>query len=420
MTGLFAVVIALAGCASAAGGHSGGGSSGGGSVLIDELIPLTGPSASIGPSDDIPGFKAGALAVNDAGGVLGRHINLLQTDLGADPADSVTNTRQMLAQHPNVAGVVGLTSDTAVVTADLLNSSHMAVITQAGTVELDHVRLPYMWRDFQPDTINSVAMAAYALSHGYRRAALMIGQNSGSQSVVPPLVKSFTAHGGKVVVNEQLPLDQTSYQAELTKMISAHPDVIFTETDPQTAATMFSELKGMHGLTIPVVGTSATAIGPYWSTVAKAIGGVGVMNKFFVDITPPSSGSGPGYASFLKFFRKANPHASTNVYVAGNYDCIVIMALAMDMAKSTTPSVYVKDIPKVVDNHSAMKVTTYAAGLAAIKAHKPFYYAGALGPVSFNQYHSITGESVVQKSSPSGNSFVTVETLSNDMVAKYQ
>jgi branched-chain amino acid transport system substrate-binding protein len=296
----------------------------------------------------------------------------------------------------------------------------MVVITQAGTNQLDHVQFPYLWRDFQPDTVNSVAMAAYALSHGYRRAALMIGQNGGSQSVVPTLVKSFTGHGGRVVSNEQLPLDQSSYQSELTKMLSSHPDVIFTETDPQSAATMFSELKGMNGLSIPVIGTSATAIGPYWSTVSKAVGGIGEMNKFFTDITPPSTGSGPGYNTFLKFYRRANPGVPTNVYVAGNYDCIVIMALAMDMANSTKPSVYVKDIPKVVDNHSAPAVATYAAGLAAIKAHKAFYYAGALGPVSFNQYHSITGLSVAQKSASSGNSFVTVEKLSNDLVAKYQ
>lgn len=415
MAGVVALALALAACGSSAGGGS---ASGG--VLIDELIPLTGPSADIGPSDDIPGFKAGALAVNGSGGVLGHPITLTETDLGADPADSITNTRQMLAQHPNVAGVVGLTSDTAVVTAQLLNSAHMVAITQAGTNQLDHVRLPYLWRDFQPDTVNSVAMAAYALSHGYRRAALMIGQNSGSQSVVPTLVKSFTGHGGHVVINEQLPLDQSSYQAELTKMLSSHPDVIFTETDPQSAATMFSELKGMNGLSIPVIGTSATAIGPYWNTVSKAVGGVSAMNKFFTDITPPSTGSGPGYNTFLKFYKRANPGVATNVYVAGNYDCIVIMALAMDMAGSTKPSDYVKDIPKVVDDHSASAVTTYAAGLAAIKAHKAFYYAGALGPVSFNPYHSITGLSVAQKSSGSGNSFVTVQKLSNDLVAKYQ
>ncbi|MGH7721740.1 MAG: ABC transporter substrate-binding protein [Candidatus Dormibacteria bacterium] len=416
MAAALATATALAAC----GGGGGSGGSGSSSVVIDELVPLTGPSADIGPQDDIPGFTAAQAAINAAGGILGKKLTLVQTDLGADPADSVTNTRQMLAANSGLSGVVGLTSDTAVVSANVLESSHIVCITQAGTLQLDHYKSKYIFRLFPPDSTNSVAMAAVALKKGYTHAALLIGQNSGSQSVIPPLQASYTKHGGTIVDNEVLPLDQTSYQVELAKMIAAKPDVIFYETDEQTAATIFSELKTLNNLSIPIIGTSATGTGPFWQTASQAVGGYAEMAKFFVDVNAPSQYSGAGYQTFKKYYSKLYPSDTPNVYLAGNYDSVVVMALAMTMANSTDPTVYVADIPKVVADHSATSVTNYADGVAAIKAGKSFYYNGTLGPVSFDQYHSIAGEYVVEQSLPDGSGFHTIQDVPNDVVAAYE
>jgi ABC-type branched-subunit amino acid transport system substrate-binding protein len=413
-------VAALTALASACSSSGGGSTSPGGTVKIDELVPLTGPSAAFGPEDDIPGFVSAATAINAAGGIMGKHLTLIQTDLGADPADSVANIHQMLATNPGLNGVVGLTSDTALVDAPILDQANIATITEAGTILLDHVHFKYLYRDFPPDSTDSVAMAAYALKKGWTRAAFLVGENSGSQSVVPPLRASYTKHGGTIVDNEALPLDQTSYQVELSKVLAAKPQVIFYETDAQTAATIFQELKSMNNLSIPIVGTSATALGPFWQTASQAVGGYNVMNKFFIAIQSPSQYNSPAYATFYKYFRKAYPKTVVNVYLGNNYDSVIIMALAMDMAHSTDPRKYVSFIPKVVDNHSAPAVASYAAGVAAIKAGKPFYYNTTLGPISFNQYHSIAGTYVAQNISPDGKNFVTVENLPNDLVASYE
>lgn len=412
---LLVASLSLAACAS--GGSTGGGSS---TVAIDMLVPLTGPSADIGPQDDIPGFRAAEAAIKDSGGILGKKLQLVETDLGADPADSVANTRQMLAANAGLSGVVGLTSDTAVITATLLNNSHIVTMTQSGTIQLDNVHLKYLFRDFPPDSTNSVAMAAVALQKGYKKAALLIGQNSGSQSVVPPLVASYQKHGGTIVDNESLPLDQSSYQVELAKVIAAKPDVIFYETDEQTAATIFSELKSLNNLSIPIIGTSATGTGPFWQTASQAVGGYAAMAKFFTDVNAPNQYDGAGYQTFLKYYKAIYPSDTPNPYLAGNYDSVIILALAMTLANSTDPTVYVNDIEKVVDDHTAMKVTDYASGLAAIKAGQKFYYDGTLGPISFNANHSIAGEYVLQTIKPDGSDFTTLETITNDVVASYE
>jgi hypothetical protein len=59
----------------------------------------------------------------------------------------------------------------------------------------------------------------------------------------------------------------------------------------------------------------------------------------------------------------------------------------MDMAKSVDPGTFVADIPKVTASASgATVVSTYAQGVAALKAGKTIDYVGAAGPMVFNQF----------------------------------
>jgi branched-chain amino acid transport system substrate-binding protein len=390
-------------------------------VQIDMFVPLTGPSGSIGLTADVPGFLAAQQAINSEGGILGRQLDLIQTDLGADPADSVAAAREMLARYPKLSGVVGLTSDTAIVSAQIFNSDKMVTMTQSGTTQLDHVHYKYVFRDYPSDSSLSVAMTAAALSQGYKRAAILFGENAGSQENVAPMVKLYTSHGGKVVVNEPLPLDQTSYDTEIAKALSSNPQVILYETDSQTAATLFSELKTLEaGKVIPVIGTSFLSNLAWLTPVANAVGGFAKLGQEVHFLATPTNPPNSAYPGFLAALKKVEKHPNTynNSYVADNYDSVIIEALAMDLANSTNPQVYVKDLTKVTNNHQGKRVTTYSQGLAAIKAHEPFFYATTMGSMYFNQYHSVIGSWDIANTSAAGK-IVTTKVISDATLAKY-
>ncbi len=88
---------------------------------------------------------------------------------------------------------------------------------------------------------------------------------------MPTLVKAFKALGGTMVADEKIALNQSSYQPEVEQLISAKPQVIFTEASPQANATFLEELQQLGHL-IPVIATQA-ALEPAWlSAVAGAIG----------------------------------------------------------------------------------------------------------------------------------------------------
>lgn len=387
-------------------------------VQLAVLAPFSGPSAQFGQAD-YPGAQAAVAAMNAAGGVLGCKVQLIKQDLGADPTDAVNNTNQLLARYPNLSGIVGMTSDSAVPVAKILDQAKVTAMGIAGTIQMDHLKLPYIYRILAPDSVESTAMAADALLQGYTRAAVMADEDQGAQSIVPPIVAAYTAHGGKIVINEKIPVDQSSYRTEITKMLATHPQVIFGEWDPQTGATLFSELKQMHGLTIPVIGSDPTLEKPWTSAVAKAVGGYAQLGKFMESLNSASS-QGVGWNTFVKHYHKFKSGQATSS-IGAYYDVLTIEAIAMDLAKSTKPSVYnAKIIPDVLNDSSAPNVSSYAAALKAIKGGATkVWYGGAVGHVHMNQYHWPYGNFTVQKVQPNGNLKV-IRTITKAQVAKYE
>src|SRR5260370_7434875 len=67
------------------------------------------------------------------------------------------------------------------------------------------------------------------------------------------LTKYYTGHGGKILQAVSLTPAQSSYRTEVSKAFATKPDVVFFKSDPQTSATLFSNMKELGYLNVPVV-----------------------------------------------------------------------------------------------------------------------------------------------------------------------
>jgi ABC-type branched-subunit amino acid transport system substrate-binding protein len=213
---------------------------------------------------------------------------------------------------------------------------------------------------------------------------------------VPTLVRAFTRLGGTIVYNKPFALDQSSYRSEVESILAAHPQVIFTEVDPQTGATFLSELQQLHGL-LPVIGTEVSLQAPWLKAVNGAIG-AGPMARYFEGMQPSAPPSGPAWQTYNKALLASGSQVpkpgqwSSDPYSMTYYDGVNVMALAMLAAKSTKPAVFNSDVMKVTEpGPGKTVVTSYAAGKSALAAGKQIQYVGAGGPIVFNHWHNSTG-----------------------------
>src|SRR5215467_14905791 len=334
-----ALGAALALLSVAACGSSGGGSSTS-TLVVGEFNPFTGPDAAFGP-EMVGGCVPAIRLINADGGVLGHHMSCVQEDTRGDPADAVPAAQKMMATETSLVGVLGPSSDEALATVPLLNTGHVPMFVDTGQAAFDYTTDAYFWRITPADDVKGYALALWAHKAGYTRAAAVFGNDAGAQSDVPTLIRAFTKLGGKIVYNKPVALDQSSYRTEIESMLAGHPQVIFTEVDPQTGATFLSELQQLHGL-ISVVGTEVSLQAPWLKAVNGAIGAA-AMAKYFEGMQPYAPPSGSAWQDFNKSLLASASQVpkpsqwSTDPYSMTYYDGVNVMALAAIAAKSTSP-----------------------------------------------------------------------------------
>jgi ABC-type branched-subunit amino acid transport system substrate-binding protein len=391
MTVASALALAACGSSSSSSGGSGGsgGSSGAATLNIGVIYPFTGANANQGQVG-MAGCLTGIAQVNADGGVLGHKFACKPFDTKGDPADAVPAANQMMASASPVM-VIGA-SDDAVATAPIVTGNHVPNFATVGDPHFDTQTNPYFYRLTPSDALQGIALGYWAANHGMKSAAAVFTSDLGAQTSVPPLRVEYAKLGGKFVADVKLAPGQSSYRTEVSQIISSHPDALITEGDAQSSTTFLSEYKQLAGTLPLVLGTERTSQSDWIGAVSGAIG-TPLFLKSVKSITPYVNLTGPGYNLYKTKLLAQGAQVQNPVqyvghpYVISDYDAVAITALAMTMAKSTTPSVYNSFIVKVTAPGGTV-VHTYADALAALKAGKTIQYVGASGPLIFNKYHS--------------------------------
>jgi ABC-type branched-subunit amino acid transport system substrate-binding protein len=415
-------VLLLAACGS---GSSSGGGLGSGDLLVGVLAPFSGTDASLGPAY-YAACLAAAPSINSNGGVGGRQVKCQQFDTRGEPADAAPAANQMIASNSNLMAVIGCTSDEASAVAPIVDSAHVPMFCMTGQSEFNKTKLPYFHRLVPADIYDAYAMVGWAL-YGpspapFHKAALVFGDDIGSQSFVDPATNAFTKLGGQVK-NFPIKLGASDYRTEVTQVIAYQPDVIFTEA-LGSAGTFLGEFKTLNsGKMIPIIGTSAT-IDPEWFAQVKGAIGVDDLVKYYGGVDLGYTFSGPAYTEFQTNLNAAAstfpdaPKYKQRGSTLHLYDGIIMTALAMLATNSKDPKVYNPKIKEIANGASgATEVHTYKEGVDALHAGKSIRFVGAGGANTFDQYNNSQSGYILVKYNAAGDE-VTVQQLTPDQTQK--
>jgi len=370
-------------------------------LTIPVVAPFTGVDAALGPKYETACLAA-TQQINSVGGVLGHQINCKTVDTRGDPADAVPAVGQMYATTKNIAFVIGCTSDEASTVVPVFGSNKTVSFCMTGESEFDAVKFPYFFRLVPPDAADAVAMVAIAKNKGYKKLALAFGNDAGSQTFVAPAEAAIAKAGNMTIVsNQTLDINSTTFQSEAQAIVSAKPQAILMEALGAAGVALLSEVYQLNGKKmIPVIGTSAMIDPTFFSGITKAVGTATFIKNFDAD-NQVSTGNTPAYPLFAKLVMaqsgkvKGVGNFSTLLQANGTvhlYDAINLAALAMVMSGSTSGSVFKNDILAIsAGAPGATVVSSYAAGVAALKAHKKIQYLGVGGTYHFDAYHTSFG-----------------------------
>jgi ABC-type branched-subunit amino acid transport system substrate-binding protein len=384
-------------------------------LIIGMINPFSGTDAAFG-LDMNAGCLAAINIINARGGVLGHTFKCVPIDSKGDAADAVPAVTRALAQYSNMVGVIGPGTDAATATMPLLEQAHIPTIGANGDISFDLNTYKYYWRITPSDAANATAMVIAAHNLHYVKAALVFGNDAGAQTSVPVIQSAWPKAGGQIVANVSLTPAQPSYQTEAAKIAASNPDVIFTETDPQTAATFFGELKQMGHL-VPIIGTEPTII-PTWYAAAKGAMGAQNLQTYYRGVEQYTP-SGIAYTTFNNSLVAEtgvdNPgQYSPSPFAKSYYDSVNLLVLAMLKAGTVNPPDYNSSVGAVTTGSTI--VNDFADGVQALAQGKSISYSGALGTISFDAHHNSSGNFAVVSFAADGSpsnplTFVTADQL---------
>lgn len=358
-----------------------------GPIKLGALNPLTGVGGSYGPymRDAIAGVIS---AVNDAGGVLGRQIDLVSEDTQTSPEAAVRAARKLI-DVDGVAAIMGTwASSVTTAVAPLCWESKTMLFTVSGAdsiTELPHEG--YIART-QPNSRLQIAVAGdFMTDEGATKFAWIGPQTPFAQSSIE-ILKTTAEGGGHAFDSLIYEADKSTYRSEVDTILRGDPDFIMLGGYVADSTVLLRDLWQ--------AGFEGRIIGPAYA-----------VNQTLIDALPKEVVEGvytwegaPAIDSPAYDAVKAILGVDTvDPYSAQTYDHASLAILSMAAGGDASGETINKSL-RSISQGDGKAVTSAVDGLKDLAGG--INYSGASGPCDFNEIGDITGTQFLFKEIKNG------------------
>ncbi len=340
-------------------------------LKLGSLLPTTGSLAFLGPPE-VAGVNLGVKEVNDAGGVLGKPIEIIHRDSGDTKTDIATqSTTSLLGQ--GVSAIIGAASSG--VSKTVINQ-----ITGAGAVMFSPANTSpdftawddkgLYWRTAPSDVLQGKVLGNYMASCGAQTVGMIVLNDAYGTGLAENVKAAFEAAGGQVVAEELFNEGDSQFSSQVDKVVAAKPDAI--------ALITFDQAKSI----VPLM--TGKGIKPTQLFMVD-----GNMSNYSSDFQPGTlkgaQGTIPGTFAKDDFKQKmlaVDPALKDFTYGGESYDAVNLIALAAEAAQSTKGVDIAAQLKAV--SEGGEKCTDFPSCVTLLREGKDIDYDGQSGPVTFS------------------------------------
>ena len=304
-------------------------------IKIGAPSNLTGTQASI-DQPSLNGTKLRTKEINDAGGVLGRQLELVTYDCKSDPTVTATVGSQLINQDKVVAGLGLSDSDYVLAIGPIFQKAGVAFVTPGATSP----KLPEQIGDTTflacfGDNVQAAAGAEFVLQTLKAKNVYLLRDNGSEYTTL--LAKyfdeAFIHGGGKIVLRDDYKSGDRSFTAQITKLkaFSPKPEVLFISAQPDDVGLVVKQMR-QAGVTQPIMGGDG-----YDTPLLVQVGGKGATNVYFSTHAYMAEDGTPAVKKFFVGYKKAYGTVPENAFAALGYDGLGLIADAIKRAGSAEP-----------------------------------------------------------------------------------
>ena len=354
----------------------------GDTILFGEVGSLTGAQATFGISTK-NGVQMAIDEVNAAGGVtVDGKVKKIAVRVYDDQGKSeeAANAVSRLINQDKVVVILGeVASSNSLAMAPKAQAAKIPMITPSSTNPKVTEVGDYIFRVCFIDPYQGAGAATYAIkSLGLKKAALLVDvANDYSVGLANYFKKSFGKLGGEIVTTLNYQSGDQDFTAQLTKIISQKPDVLFIPSYFAEGAIIMKQAQEL-GATFKIMGGDAMDNPKITEIGGKAVEGF-VHTTFPYD--PSMKDMNPMAKKFTEDWKKIHPGKDPNVNAALGYDAYMIILDAITRAGKVEPEAITKALAETKGFVGVTGATTINAshdaekpvGLVLIKDGKKTY-----------------------------------------------
>ena len=314
-------------------------------IKVGANFEITGNQANYG-SAGLDGLKLAIKEANDAGGIDGKKITLVQADTKSEASEAVNSATKLISDD-KVKVIVGpMVTANVMAESQVANDDKIPVIAPAATnpdVTVENGKAkPFIFRSCFIDPQQGTVMAEFAAKQLKAKTAVMYLDSSSdySKSLGKVFKEKFEAAGGKVVMEEAFLAKDQDFKAALTKLKTANADVVFVPAYYEEVGKIVKQAREL-GITAPMLGTDG------WDDpkVVDIAGADALNNTYFSTHYFEKDQDVQG---FIESFQNEYGHAP-NVFAALGYDAGKMLIDAIKRAGSADPEKIQKALEETKD-----------------------------------------------------------------------
>ena len=301
----------------------------GATTKIGMVLPVTGPAADSGRYALI-GAKIAVEQVNKAGGILGKPIELITED------DQTTNPGAVLAfsklaSQPDIVAFLGSIRSTQnhAMAPDILKTGKPVMF--GGTdPTLTHMGNQWLFRCRPNDSYSGRVLADFGMNTiGKKKWAIVHSTDAFGTAGGKALAEAITKGGGTIALDQGYANQSQDFTPVVLAVKQSGADILGSYFTFENDLGIFARQLRQLGVTIPYVGSPSIV-----NVVATKLAGPALYGTYGVaDYAEESS---EGSKAFGKAYRDVAKVAPDN-QASWPYDAIIILAKAMNTAKTTDP-----------------------------------------------------------------------------------
>ncbi len=295
-------------------------------IKIGTIQSISGPVSTYGIQTR-DAIKMAVEEINANGGVLGKQIELIVEDDEASP-DKTTNAFKKLVAKDKVVSIIGaLISKCTLAITQEAQAKKVVLLTPTSTNDTVTDAGDYVFMSCYNDSFQGQVGAQFAFEtlRAKNAAILYDITNDYSKGLTTNFKEKFEELGGKVIVSESYSAGDKDFNAQLTKIKAAKPDILFIPDYYNTVSLIAKQVRS-QGLNVAMLGADG------WDEITNNAGDE-VLGSYYCNHYSPMSDDLDVQTFVEKYTEKYD--MTPNALAALGYDATYILMDAIERAGST-------------------------------------------------------------------------------------